>query len=98
MAGLPFEWLETARPVKGLRPRRVYMRPSLRRSSVFKCTLGNLAGGAVAGLEGLREQLENPTANAIAKTTNLMPHAGKPVVVSQVAIVHIGNNARARSM
>ena len=73
------------------------MRPSLRRSRVFKCTLANLAGGEAAGLEGLREHPENPTTNTIAKTINLIPQAGKPAAASQVAIVHTGNNARAKS-
>ena len=64
---------------------------------MFKCTVG-VAMTDLEGVDaGLREQLKD-IPNAIAKTNNLMPHAGKPVMVSQVAIVHIGNNASARSM
>ena len=64
---------------------------------MFYCSIGVTVTDLEGVDAGLREQLR-ATPNAIAKTTNLITHVGKPVAVSQVAIVHIGNNARARSM
>jgi|TARA_B110000495_G_C22791196_1_gene462473 hypothetical protein len=63
------------------------MRPSLRRSSVFKCTFGVAAVGLEGVDSGLREQLR-AIPNAIAKTNNLIPQAGKRIAASQAALVH----------